>query len=151
MCSYLICLFLTLKQCILGWLLQLSVKMLGSRDLLFRINFTFHSSRGAGILPRSGHMHLRGKCSCLYSSWGNDELFFFFFEKLYLVMQGWQNIQSRERGENRWGVRSLAANTELCVVPAGMQGLECALSWGCCFHGQLEYAEVQAGLAQAKQ
>lgn len=46
----LICLFLTLKQCILGRLLQLSVKMLGSRDLLLRINFTFHSSGGVDIL-----------------------------------------------------------------------------------------------------
>lgn len=50
--------------------------MLGSRDLLFRINFTFHSSRGAGILPRSGQMHLRGKCSCLYSEGMMNEFFF---------------------------------------------------------------------------
>lgn len=46
---------------------------------------------------------------------------------------------------------SCRKRTEFCVVPIGMQGLECALSCGCCFHGQSEYTEVQAGLAQAKQ
>lgn len=37
-----------------------------------------------------------------------------------------------------------------CVVPAGVQRLECILSCGCCFCGQSEHAEAQAGVGTSK-
>lgn len=64
------------------------------------------------------------------------------------------DVKHPEWGERREQMRcqkSCSKRTEFCVVPAGMQGLECALSCGCCFRGQSEYTEVQAGLAQAKE
>lgn len=41
--------------------------------------------------------------------------------------------------------------TAFCAVPAGVQGQERALSCGCCFHSQMDYTDVEAGLAPAKQ
>lgn len=41
-------------------------------------------------------------------------------------------------------------HTESCVVPAGVQRLECILSCGCCFCAQSEHTEAQAGVCGSK-
>lgn len=112
-CSYLICHFLTFKQCILGWLCQF--KMFTRSDILLWINFTFHSSGDVGVLLTSpSEMLLRSKCRCSCFSVGMRNLFLL---KSLPSNAGVMNIKHPEREQDGCP----AAHTELCCAFRGVE------------------------------
>lgn len=62
-------------------------------------------------------------------------------------MQGDEYKTLRERTGEALGV---LLHTQSCVVPAGVQRLECILPCGCCSCDQSENAEAQAGVCTSK-